>query len=146
MQPGETVTVAFALVWARGASNFDSVQELKVASDFVERAYSLGALDPVAPPPLAAPEPPDDLRLAGPFPNPFRDAAALTLTVPEGLGRLRVAVYDVLGREVAVLADGVLAPGEHPLVLDGSGLAAGVYLVRLETGGGAKTLKLIHTE
>ena len=45
-----------------------------------------------------------------------------------------------------MLADGVLAPGEHPFTLSGARLPAGVYFVRLETGRQSETLKLLHVE
>ncbi len=146
LQPGETTTVTLAFVWARGQNNFDSVQELKVASDFVERAYRLGVLDPVAPP-LAEAEPlPSAYGLSQPFPNPFRESAELTLTVPEEASPLRLAVYDVLGREVAVLADGVLAPGEHLLTLGGAGLPSGLYVLRLSAERQSRSLTVLHVE
>jgi hypothetical protein len=42
----------------------------------------------------------------------------------------------VLGREVAVLADGARAAGTHEAVFNGSRLTAGVYLVRMTTAAG----------
>ena len=48
---------------------------------------------------------------------------------------MRVKVYDVLGRRVAVLSDGVLEAGAYRFTLDGSDFPAGVYLVRAEGGG-----------
>ena len=63
-------------------------------------------------------------------PNPFAGSTALALAVPSAQ-HVRVAVYDALGREVAVLHDGAVAAGEaRRLTLDGSALAAGVYVVR----------------
>ena len=44
---------------------------------------------------------------------------------------VRVSVYDALGREVAVLAEGPRGPGRHTVALDGSALAPGVYAVRV---------------
>ena len=73
-------------------------------------------------------------------PNPFATTAALTLTLPTS-GEVHVAAFDVLGRRVAVLLDGPLAAGRHPLAL-GDGLAPGLYLVRAETAGGAATLRV----
>jgi hypothetical protein len=46
-----------------------------------------------------------------------------------------LAVYDVLGREVALLVDGPVGPGEHAVHFDGTTLASGVYLCRLQAGG-----------
>jgi len=63
-------------------------------------------------------------------PNPFRDDARLTLEVAETQA-VRVAVYDALGREVALLHDGALAPGrDHTFTLAGADLPGGVYVVR----------------
>ena len=73
-------------------------------------------------------------------PNPFAASARVTLAVPAA-GDARVAVYDVLGRRMAVLHDGPLAAGRHPLAL-GVGLAPGVYLVRAETGDQTATLRV----
>ncbi len=75
------------------------------------------------------------------YPNPMRDAATVRFAVAEA-GEVRLAVYDVLGREVAVLADGVLEAGEHAAVLDGSALPGGVYLVRMEAGSFVQTQRV----
>ncbi len=77
--------------------------------------------------------PPDSLvnsyALEPAYPNPFNPETVIPLTLPEA-GRVTVAVYDVLGRRVAVLADGPYAAGRHTLRLDGRRLASGAYLVR----------------
>ncbi|NNF57929.1 MAG: T9SS type A sorting domain-containing protein [Rhodothermaceae bacterium] len=76
------------------------------------------------------------LELAGP--NPFRAVTALTLTL-ERPRTVTVAVYDALGRQVAMLHQGPLAAGGHRLDWDGSGeaqhvLPSGLYLVRAQAG------------
>ncbi|HEX8386889.1 MAG TPA: T9SS type A sorting domain-containing protein [Rubricoccaceae bacterium] len=76
-------------------------------------------------------------------PNPFGPSAALTLTLREA-GAARVAVYDALGRRVAVLHDGPLAAGERTFRLDGSALAPGVYVVRAEGPAGGAALRLVR--
>ena len=80
-----------------------------------------------------APEPPPAadgirLRLA---PNPARGRSAVLLTLGRAQ-RVRAAVYDVTGREVARLFDGALPAGEARFDVPLSGLAAGVYLVRVD--------------
>ncbi len=75
-------------------------------------------------------EPPATTALYAPAPNP-------TAGPP-----VRLAVYDVLGREVARLVDGEQAAGPHVDALDVERLAAGVYVVRLEAGGQVQTQRL----
>lgn len=68
--------------------------------------------------------------LSAAMPNPSGGQARVTLEVAEPQS-VRVAVYDVVGREVAVLHDGPLAPRqEYAFTLDGSALPTGVYLIR----------------
>ncbi len=73
------------------------------------------------------------LALDVPAPNPFRDRATVRFAMPAA-GPARVAVYDVLGREVAVLADGERAAGRHEVTFQSAGLASGVYVIRLTAG------------
>lgn len=47
----------------------------------------------------------------------------------------KLAIYDLLGREVAVLADGVYPAGAHSVRFDAGSLPSGMYLYRLEAGG-----------
>jgi hypothetical protein len=57
-------------------------------------------------------------------------------------GRIRLAVLDALGREVAVLLDAERPAGAHAAPLDASRLAPGVYVVRLDSPGGVLTRRL----
>ncbi len=90
--------------------------------------------------PAAAPGRAPTLKVAGP--NPFAAATTLEAETPGG-GAVRVAVYDVLGREVAVLLDEALAAGAvRRLAFRPEGLPAGVYLVRMTGPGGTATQTL----
>ena len=79
---------------------------------------------------VAAPE----LSLRAPWPNPARGAARLAFTVPTA-GPVRLSVVDVLGREVAVLADGARDAGRHEVAVPAGRLAAGTYAIVLRAGG-----------
>jgi hypothetical protein len=146
MEPGDVQEIIFAIPFTQGADRLDSVVKLREAARYLQRAYDLGLFEPqrVRPAPTEPP-PPQDFALRA-FPNPFASSASVELTVADGAGALRLAVYDVLGREVAVLADGVLAPGEYPFALDGDALPAGVYFVRLATGRQTESLTLVHID
>ncbi|HEX5032363.1 MAG TPA: SBBP repeat-containing protein [Candidatus Eisenbacteria bacterium] len=81
-------------------------------------------------------------------PNPFTPATSIRFTIPPGTdrGHVRLAVYDVRGREVALLVNEVLAPGTYERGLNGSTLATGVYWSRLQVGALSETRKIIHVE
>lgn len=71
-------------------------------------------------------------------PNPTAGRTTVAFTIKAATtGRL--TVVDVLGREVAVLADGALPPGRFEAEFSASTLAAGAYLVRLRTSDGRVT-------
>jgi subtilisin family serine protease len=72
------------------------------------------------------------------YPNPFTETSTIRFAIPKA-GSIRLTVFDVLGREVAVLVDDVLAAGWHEAGFDAAGLSAGLYLYRLETAGGSLT-------
>jgi hypothetical protein len=78
------------------------------------------------------------------WPNPVVRVAKLGITAASAEGEpVRVAVYDRLGREVAVLADGVLAGGASEVEWDASGVSAGVYYCRLEMAGRVESLPIL---
>ena len=68
------------------------------------------------------------------YPHPFQTTATLEFTLGVA-GPVHVALYDILGREVARLAQSYRASGEHRVVLDASRLAPGAYVVVLESSG-----------
>jgi hypothetical protein len=74
----------------------------------------------------------------GVSPNPFAGSTTVRFTLEEP-SEVRLAVYDVLGREVAVLVDGPLEAGAHAAAFDGSGLPSGVYVYRLAAEGAVAT-------
>ena len=77
------------------------------------------------------------------YPNPFRDATTLGFRLARG-GQVRLVIYDVLGRVVAVPVDAVLPGGAHALVFDAGALPSGVYLYALTTEGGTTTGTLLR--
>lgn len=73
-------------------------------------------------------------RLMEAWPNPFNPSTVVGWQLAVG-GRTSVKVYDLLGREVAVLLDMPLPAGEHRVRFDAGDLPSGMYLVRLQSGG-----------
>lgn len=79
---------------------------------------------------------PEVYALDGAAPNPFRDEADVSFALPEA-AKIRLVVYDLLGREVARLAEGPREAGWHTTRLNGRNLPSGVYVVRLTADGSA---------
>lgn len=77
---------------------------------------------------------PQELTLAQNYPNPFNPSTTIAFTLPEQ-SEVRLAVYDVLGRRVAMLLNESRSPGEHMVTWDASTMASGVYIYRLEAAG-----------
>jgi hypothetical protein len=80
------------------------------------------------------------------YPNPFNQATTLIYHLARP-GQVHVAVYSILGQEVAVLANGFQQAGSYRLRYDasnrqGTALAGGVYLLRIYASGFRKTIKL----
>jgi hypothetical protein len=84
---------------------------------------------------------PVSAQLLRAWPNPFNPTTEINYHISE-MGKSRLSVHDLLGREVAVLVDGNQAPGSHKVRFDASDLASGVYLIRLQTAG-SSTIHLI---
>ncbi len=82
----------------------------------------------------------EDAQLAGltlaAYPNPFVAATTLGFALPEAT-EVTLDVLDVLGRRVALVAEGEREAGPHRVAFDASSLPSGAYLVRLVTGTGA---------
>jgi hypothetical protein len=87
--------------------------------------------------------PPRNYELEQNYPNPFNPTTSIRYRV-SGLGSswVRLAVYDILGREVATLVDEKQTAGTYTVRYDGSSLASGVYFVRLHAGSETRMIKM----
>ncbi|MEP0546818.1 MAG: PA domain-containing protein [Rhodothermales bacterium] len=97
----------------------------------------------ITPPPVAAETGPSagTFVLQPVYPNPLSSEATVMVSIPTAQ-EVYLTVYDVLGREVAVLAEGLRSAGDHVMAFDASEWAAGVYLVRLRAGNVQRTRSL----
>jgi hypothetical protein len=75
-------------------------------------------------------------------PNPFNPTTSVEYYLPERQ-RVRISVFDVSGRMVAVLVDGVQSAGDHVARWQASGFASGIYFCRLESGSVVSTKKIV---
>ena len=84
---------------------------------------------------------PDAYALSQNYPNPFNPSTTIRFEIPD-METVTLRVFDVLGREVATLLDGVLtAAGAYDIPFDAGKLASGVYFYRLEAGASFTSTK-----
>jgi len=76
------------------------------------------------------------------YPNPFNPTTEVRYQL-SAAGRAKLVVYDLLGREVVVLADGFQAEGSHTVQMNASQIASGIYVYRLTAGSLTQTRKMI---
>ena len=82
-------------------------------------------------------------RVTAARPNPFGTRTAFAVTVARGQ-RVTAEAYDLLGRHVATVFDGEVAPSApHPLAFDGADLPAGVYVLRVRGEAFAHTQRVV---
>jgi aminopeptidase N len=90
----------------------------------------------------ARPGVPDRVALHANYPNPFNPSTTIRFDLPAEVP-VRLAVYDMLGREVALLADEQLSAGSHEVRFDAANLASGVYTCRLTAGSTVRTRSMM---
>ena len=115
---GGSVTGGGTAIWRRPISEVTGV--LRHQSDRIPSAYVLEAN----------------------YPNPFNPSTQIHYEVPHD-GNVHVAVYDLLGREVASLVDGFKPAGRYDVRFNANGIASGVYFYRLRAGSFVQTRKLV---
>jgi hypothetical protein len=79
------------------------------------------------------------------YPNPFNPVTFIPYTLSEP-GHVRLTVFDMLGRNVAVLEDGPAGPGAHLAAFNATGLPSGIYFYRLENGGRLFARKMVLSD
>jgi len=103
--------------------------------------------------------PASTFRLHGNYPNPFNPQTVISYQLAvvssqgpvvsgqgSGFSDVELAVYDLLGREVAVLVRGKQSPGQYTVAFDATGLPSGVYLYRLRVGMATEARKMVLTK
>ncbi len=85
---------------------------------------------------------PADFVLEQNVPNPFNPRTTIRYRLREN-GRVRLAVFDLKGREKGILVDGYRTAGAYSAIIDGTGWASGIYVCRLETKHHSASRKII---
>jgi GEVED domain/Domain of unknown function DUF11/Secretion system C-terminal sorting domain len=106
--------------------------------------YNLAAAEPAATATANEAEAtlPTRFELHQNYPNPFNPVTTIRYAVPES-GRIRLAVFDMLGREVALLVNSDIAAGQHEVQFDAKRLPSGSYIYRMDTTQGSIVRRLV---
>jgi len=83
---------------------------------------------------------PNEIKLKQNYPNPFNPETIISFSLqkPEAVS---LKIYDLLGKEVKVLIDGMMKPGEHKIKFNAAEIPAGVYYYALKTANGSSETK-----
>jgi subtilisin-like proprotein convertase family protein len=85
---------------------------------------------------------PEKYGLSQNYPNPFNPVTNISFELPQS-GQVKMTVFDILGKEVAVLVNEVKEAGVYNVDFDGSRFSSGVYFYKLETGSFTDTKKML---
>ena len=87
---------------------------------------------------------PTDFMLDQNYPNPFNPSTKIRFAIRPGISNtlVRLTVYDILGREVALLVNSNLNPGNYEINWDASNYSSGVYFYRLQTSDFSEIKKM----
>jgi endo-1,4-beta-xylanase len=120
--------------WRVTASNDSGTSSYSSAASFTTGDQILAVEDGV--------QKPSTFALDQNYPNPFNPTTVVSCQLPV-VSRVKLEVYDMLGREVATLFDGEMPAGRHEVTFDASGLSSGVYLYRLTAGDYVSSKRMV---
>jgi phosphatidylserine/phosphatidylglycerophosphate/cardiolipin synthase-like enzyme len=147
----DPVTVTGSHNWSNAAENANDENTLILASpwianfylqEFTARYYEYGGQDTIRVGVDEEPTLPAGIVLYQNFPNPFNPETHIRYELAEATD-VRLAVYSLLGEEVALLIRGPVEAGRHETSFDGRALASGLYILRLTAGGVVLTRPMI---
>jgi len=88
---------------------------------------------------------PQTLTLSNPYPNPFNSTTLIAYYLPTTT-KVSLSVFDLSGRQVTSLVNGINQAGKHNVVFQSDDLVSGLYLVRLTTSNRTLTQKVVFVK
>jgi len=112
------------------ASSWAAADDIRINANHSVTAVSEGQMQP------------NTFALKQNYPNPFNPSTNISYTLKNS-GKVRLSVYDILGREVAVLANEIQTAGQHEVKFLANGLSSGIYFYKLQSTNGVITKKML---
>jgi hypothetical protein len=132
VNPLDTINFNCAFFIKRGTSNLNSVTQLK---NCVNQIVGIRPEENLTGVPLR-------YSLSQNYPNPFNPVTRISYEIPTA-GEVRLVVYDVLGKEAAVLVNERMNAGSYSAEFNGSALSSGVYFYKLSVGEFSQVRKMV---
>jgi hypothetical protein len=85
---------------------------------------------------------PYEFKLLPAYPNPFNPVTNITFSISEQRN-VRLSIFDIMGREVQVLENGLKESGEYSIIWDASNFASGIYYIHIAAGSSVETQKVM---
>jgi immune inhibitor A len=111
----------------------DSEEFMRAALTFLSQPVSISGDEGILP---------DRFQLEQNYPNPFNPATRISFVI-KSASRVRLEIYDLLGRLISTPVNDQLQSGKHEVVWDANQLPSGIYFYRLSTAFGALTRRMI---
>ena len=86
---------------------------------------------------------PDDFSIRDIYPNPFNPHANIVYGIPQ-YSNVKIAVYDIKGREVAILQNEMQSPGYYEIHWDASAFSSGVYFIEMRSEDFRQIKRVLH--
>jgi hypothetical protein len=139
VSPGDTQTVIICQLVARGTNNLNSVTKLKQLSASAWQLYYNNFVIGIQ---NISTEIPSSFSLSQNYPNPFNPVTRIKYSLPED-GQVTLKIYDLLGKEIAVLVNENLRPGTYEVTFNAERLSSGIYFYRLSSGNYSETRRMV---
>ena len=85
---------------------------------------------------------PSSYNLAQNYPNPFNPSTKISFSIPKA-GNVKLAVFDILGKQVTELVNGFKQAGTYDINFNASNIASGVYFYKIESGSFTEVKKML---
>ena len=85
---------------------------------------------------------PAEIIISSTYPNPFNPTTNITFGI-NNKSHIKISIYDISGREIAELANGIYLSGYHSLIWNADSYSSGVYFLVLQSNGFTQTEKLM---
>lgn len=127
--------------WFELETAVDTERKTLTAQTFSFSGFAAGTIGEITSIPEENTDLPLRFDLAQNYPNPFNPITTIRYDLPVA-SDVKLELYDIIGRRVAVLVNEQVQAGRYSLQLDASGFASGVYFYRLQAGSFVQTRKL----